>query len=328
MEKKVNTGIVVIGRNEGERLLRCLNSVVGLVQRVIYVDSASTDESLAVAKSVGAEVVELDLSTPFTAARARNVGFEKLCRSDPGIIYVQFVDGDCEIVDGWIDSAIAVLESASNTNTAIVCGRLRERHPECSIYNRLCDMEWNISAGETKACGGIFMVRAALFSELHGFNPLLIAGEEPELCLRIRQKGGEIWRSTDEMALHDANICRFSQWWRRNVRGGYAYAEGVLMHGGEAERYCVQESLRIWLWGVGIPLAIVTAALFQAGYLMLLLIYPIQIVRIAMKMGATQRSSWSYAFFMMLGKFPEMQGQLKFLLNKLLKSRTTIIEYK
>ena len=64
-------GVIAIGRNEGERLRRCLDSVVGKGFSVVYVDSNSTDGSVDFARSVGAEVVELDMSLPFSAARAQ-----------------------------------------------------------------------------------------------------------------------------------------------------------------------------------------------------------------------------------------------------------------
>ena len=326
MVKPTDIGVVIIGRNEGRRLVDSLNAVIDTVHHVVYVDSGSTDGSRDMAERLGVEVVELDMSMPFTAARARNAGFECLYHSNPEIRYMQFLDGDCEVVDGWINSAISTLES--ELDVGVVCGRLRERYPEYSVYNQLCDMEWDTSVGEVQACGGIFLIRASLFKKMDGFNAAINAGEEPELCLRIRQKGWKIWRLKDDMALHDANISHFSQWWKRNVRGGYAFAEGAYMHGQEPERHWVAESVRIWLWGFIIPLGILTAAIFEPFYIVLSIVYPVQVIRIAIRLGAVQQSNWKYAFFVMLGKFPEMQGQLKFLLSKLFKSRSTIIEYK
>ena len=97
-------GIVTIGRNEGDRLRRCLCSVVGHDLPVVYVDSNSTDGSVELARSLGAEVVKLDQSRSFTAAWRRNAGFERLRQIAPGIEYVQVVDGDCEVVSGWLAS--------------------------------------------------------------------------------------------------------------------------------------------------------------------------------------------------------------------------------
>lgn len=174
---------IVIGRNEGERLRACLTSVQSEIARVIYVDSGSDDGSQALAEAVGVELVNLPMHLPFTAARARNAGFAKAaaiaCPS-----YVQFIDGDCILQPGWIETASRFL--TSTPNCAVVCGRRRERFPEISIYNRLMDAEWDTPPGRTKACGGDAMVRASAFAEVDGFNAALIAGEEPELCVRLR----------------------------------------------------------------------------------------------------------------------------------------------
>src|ERR1700722_4284997 len=103
-------GVVVIGRNEGERLRRCLSSIADSRAKIVYVDSGSTDESVALARAMNVEVVELDLSVPFTAARARNEGFTRLTDRDDSIEYVQFVDGDCELAADWLSNAAAAIE--------------------------------------------------------------------------------------------------------------------------------------------------------------------------------------------------------------------------
>jgi glycosyltransferase involved in cell wall biosynthesis len=55
-----HVGVVVIGRNEGERLKRCLISATTQSTRVVYVDSGSSDNSPAIARDLGADVVDLD----------------------------------------------------------------------------------------------------------------------------------------------------------------------------------------------------------------------------------------------------------------------------
>ena len=177
-------GIIVIGRNEGERLRRCLASVAGQGHAVVYVDSGSTDGSVDLAIGVGAAVVTLDRERPFTAARARNAGVERLRDLAPEADRVQFIDGDCELANGWLAKAVAALDA--EPTLAVVYGRLRERHPEASVYNRLCDIEWNTPVGPADSSGGIAMMRVQDFESVGGFNPELIAGEEPDLCLRLR----------------------------------------------------------------------------------------------------------------------------------------------
>ena len=50
--------VIVIGKNEGERLVACLRSIQtalsALAHEVVYVDSCSTDQSLQTAKALGA----------------------------------------------------------------------------------------------------------------------------------------------------------------------------------------------------------------------------------------------------------------------------------
>lgn len=320
-------GVVVIGRNEGERLRRCLESLAGKARLMVYVDSGSTDGSLALAHSLGAATVELDLSIPFTAARARNEGLARLLVLQPTITFVQFVDGDCEVAAGWVEKAQAFL--AANPEMAVVCGRRRERFPDRSIYNLLCDLEWDTPVGEAKACGGDALMRVEAFKGVGGYKADLIAGEEPELCVRLRAAGWKVWRIDEEMTLHDAAMTRFRQWWKRTLRGGHAFAEGAALHGMLPEMHWVRESRRAWLWGLAIPLGIICFTLIT-GWLgfALWLVYPAQVVRLALKGDRTPRENWLQAFFLVLGKFPEMIGQIKFYLRKVGVGRTALIEYK
>ena len=323
-------GLVAIGRNEGERLRQCLDSVVGKVERIVYVDSGSTDGSVELARSLGVDVVELDLSIPFTAARARNSGVAHLLQASPQTEFIQFVDSDCEVAQGWLDYALAQLDA--NPNVAVVCGRRRERFPEQSLYNRLCDIEWDTPIGEAKACGGDSMMRVAAFQQVEGFNSTLIAGEEPELCVRIRQNGWKILRLDAEMTRHDAQMRRFGQWWKRMLRGGHAFAEGAWLHGQTPERHWVKESRSIWIWGLLVPLLALGMAWFTKGLSLLLLGgYPLMAYRISRYMqqqGLPGKEAGLYGLFCMLAKFPQLQGQLQFHLNRLLGRRNVLVEYK
>lgn len=320
-------GIVAIGRNEGERLRKCLKSVVGQVAKVVYVDSGSTDGSVDLARALGVEVVELDMTAPFTAARARNEGFMCLREAAPELVYVQFVDGDCEVVPGWLGKAAQFLDE--HTDVAVVCGRRRERFPDRSAYNMLCDIEWDTPVGEAKACGGDALMRADAFERVGKYRDGLIAGEEPELCVRLRAAGWKIWRLGEEMTLHDAAITRFGQWWKRTLRSGYAYAEGAHLHGAPPERHRVKESRRVWIWGLGIPVVTVSLAIWLGAWgLAMLLIYPAQVVRLALRGTRSMKENWWRALFLVLGKFPEAMGQLNFLYNRLAGKTARLIEYK
>lgn len=313
---------VAIGRNEGERLERCLTSLQGQVGRIVYVDSGSTDGSRERA-AVRAEVVDLDLTRPFTAARARNEGFAALLQAgEDALAYVQFIDGDCELQPGWIAAAAAFLDS--HPDVAVVCGRRREHRPDQSVYTRLIDREWDTPPGEAKACGGDALMRVEAFQAVGGFDPRLIAGEEPELCVRLRAAGWRIWRLDAEMTLHDAAITRFGQWWRRSRRAGHAYAEGAAMHGAAPERHQVAQTRRALLWGLALPLAVLALA-FTVPWLALLLAlaWPAQVLRLARRQGDPAE-----ALFLTLGKLPEAQGVLDYHLGRLRGRRRGLIEYK
>ena len=320
------TGIaaIVIGRNEGARLEACLRSLEGQVARVVYVDSGSTDGSPETARGLGAEVVALDMATPFTAARARNAGLDALAATAPA--YVQFVDGDCTIEPGWVATAAGFLES--HPRVAVVCGRRRERFPERSVYNRLCDDEWATPLGEALACGGDALARWDAVRAVGGFDPELIAGEEPDLCVRLRGEAWKVWRLDAEMTRHDANMLRFSQWWKRSRRAGHAFAEGAARHGA-ADAHWVAETRRALVGVIGVPLAALAAVLlFGWPGLAVLALYPVQVLRLALRRGPRARFTWEWAVFVTLGKIPEALGALRYYWARFTARRTGLIEYK
>lgn len=322
-------GGVVIGRNEGERLVRCLKSLLGSEAPLVYVDSGSSDGSPERAAELGAEVVKLPDDLPFTAARARNAGFARLMSSHPDVTYVQFVDGDCEIVHDWLAFAVDFLER--NPDVAIVCGRRKERYPQASIYNLLCDIEWDTPVGEAESSGGDFLVRASVFQAVRGFTDDLIAGEEPEMCYRMRKLGWKVYRADRLMTLHDAAMSRFGQWVKRTSRAGYAYAARAALHLRDGGRYCWRENLRISAWAFGIPLVIALSALTISPWAaLLLLVYPLNVLRLARQTRKRKPGSaaLAYAFFTTLGKWPEFYGQVLFLVRGLRRQQQRIIEYK
>ena len=322
-------GVVVIGRNEGERLRSCLQSVRGQAACVVYVDSGSNDGSVTLGRTIADAVVDLDITIPFTAARARNEGFQRLLALHGQLTYVFFVDGDCEVASGWLQIAVQFLRT--HPEFAVVWGVRRERNPEKSIYNLITDFEWlDYPLGETKFCGGDAVARIDAIRQVKGFRPDLICGEEPEMCVRLRQAGWRIFHLDTPMTLHDAAIYRFGQWWKRMIRGGYGFAQGAAIHGGPPERYASVEIRRAWIWGLGIP-AIVLMALpfFHWWALVVLALYPIQLLRLAIRgTRTTVRHNCVRAGALLLGKFPEMLGITKFYFDQIRRAKSGLIEYK
>jgi GT2 family glycosyltransferase len=335
MKDPTAIGVVVIGRNEGERLHRCLRSLGTLVERCVYVDSGSSDGSVAFARSLGVHVVELDPTQPFTAARARNEGAAALARLGRGIELVQFVDGDCEVELGWFAAGAAALRG--EPELGVVFGGRRERNRGDSVYNRLCDMEWDVAVGEVQACGGDAMMRRTAFEQVGGFDPRRIAGEEPELCMRLRARGWRIRRIAEPMSVHDAAMTRFSQWWRRMQRGGYVDAEGFAELGFGYPRWRAVPSNLFWaLLAPLAGLAAVAAAasgrpqFALAGLGAVVACYAFFWLRVARR----SRRRWPaadarlYATWILIGKWPCLHGMATWAWRRLRGGSRRLIEYK
>ncbi len=343
-------GVIAIGRNEGERLRQCLASLVGRGLPVVYVDSKSTDGSPELARSMGAEVVALDMSIPFCAARARNEGFDRLMRICPEAAYVQFVDGDCEVAAGWLDRAKAELEIRPDAGA--VCGRRRERHPEASIYNRLADLEWDTPIGQARSVGGDSLMRVAAFKEAGGFDATVAAGEEPELCQRMREKGWTIYRIDAEMTVHDSAMLHFGQWWKRQVRSGYGAMDVATRFRRGKQGLFVDQVRRARKWAVGWPLAVAGSwllvmlvwAVFGSmrngreaialGTLAAAIVFaagPLQILRSAIH-ARPRAGSWRVALaaaaLTFISKWANYAGQRQYLEDRAAGRNTRLIDYK
>lgn len=324
-----NTAIVVIGRNEGERLKNCLKSLESYLSRTIYVDSGSRDASVAFAQSHCAKVIELSKDIPFTAARARNEGFFEALKLWPEVKFIQFIDGDCELDPKWLPFAKDHLQA--QLTLAVVCGRTREKSPKHSIYNELCDIEWNTPIGESNSCGGIALMRTDVLSKLGGFDPTLIAGEEPELCFRMRNLGFRIERLDHEMTKHDANIHSLWAYCKRYQRSGYAYAQGFYKHS-QLNR---KELANITLYSLA-PILFLGYCLWSQRLIIFLLGLTILYSNLVTKVFLAYRkraertgAALLYALVLIPGKFFQFYGITEFYWNQLIKkSNRSIIEYK
>lgn len=318
-------GAVAIGRNEGDRLKACLHSLVGQCERVVYVDSGSNDDSVSYARSLGVKVVELDSDIPFTAARARNAGVDALLQDGP-LELVQFVDGDCEVVAGWLQAGADAL--IRDPALGLVTGWRAEINPELSVYNAMCQVEWHRPAGPITVSGGDMMVRMTAFQQVGGFNAGLIAGEDPEFSIRLGKAGWKLERLPLAMTLHDANMMRFRQWWQRNLRSGHAYVQVAQIHPGQFSR----EVARIWIYGLILPV------MFFLGLLMLppislavLALYGLSWHRTARGLrheGLGRGMAFKQAALLTLSKIPNLFGALLYYRRRLRQEDMQLIEYK
>ncbi len=340
-------GVVVIGRNEGDRLLRCFESLEPQAVPVVYVDSGSTDGSVEAARSRGVEVVELDPSRPFSAARARNEGFARCERLNPDLRFVMFVDGDCEVDSGWLPRAVHELEA--RPELAVVCGRRRELYPGRSVYNRLADLEWDTPIGLALACGGDALFRVADFRNVGGFDPTTKAGEEPELCRRLRRAGRQVARIDAEMTRHDLNMTRFSEWWRRQLRVGYhgLDIESRFKPIGPSSGTVPEDSLfgpslrRARLWGIGWPFLVATAAVLMGKFVGVVPALWSMLAGFGLLAAQAGRLAWrvrrgvdrpgdaiAFGGLSVLEKWANLAGQIQYLRDRRRGRGAQLIEYK
>ncbi|SDW30794.1 glycosyltransferase [Roseicitreum antarcticum] len=316
---------VVIGRNEAARLRITLPALCAQVARGVYVDSGSRDDSVAVARAHGLEVVELDTSAPFSAARGRNAGVAAL-RAGGLPEFVQLLDGDCEVQPGWVAAGLNHLRS--NADCGIVAGQIEEIAPGASIYNALCDVEWRKPAGEIASCTGTMLLRGAGFAAVGGFNPSIIAAEDDDFCLRMRAHGLRTWMLARPMARHDADLHRFAPWWRRMVRAGYGFAQVGDLHPG----HFTASRRRVLLYGLALPV-LALAGLFLGFWLTLaaLALYALswgKTARGLMRGGQPPGRAAKLAGLLVLTKPANLIGLATYYLRRARRQENQIIEYK
>jgi cellulose synthase/poly-beta-1,6-N-acetylglucosamine synthase-like glycosyltransferase len=325
--------VVVIGRNEGQRLRRCLESVKAMRTNtwsfeVIYADCGSIDGSLALAAELGAETVALTPERP-TAALTRNAGW-RLARGE----YVLFLDGDTILAPEFVQAALPEFKDAT---VGVVWGHRREIHPRHSIYNRVLDLDWVYAPGFTPFCGGDAIFRYAALEQSHGFDETLIAGEEPELCRRLVGAGWKILHIDCAMTGHDLAVLKFAQYWRRATRAGHAYAEVSERFRASGDPFWTEEVSRnrdraVLLAG-GPLLAIITSLALGSAWPMVAcaLAFVMLIIRTAWKArwkSANRLTLLLYGVHSHLQQIPIAVGQMQFYQNRRLGTRAALVEYK
>ena len=307
-------GIVAIGRNEGARLEQCLASILSKSRRVVYADSASSDDSVEVACRLGVEVISLPENALLSAAAGRVAGFECLRSLHPEVDMVQFIDGDCLLDPEWLATAADFLWG--RPQAAVVCGRRYEAQPKASIYNAICDAEWDTPVGQAQACGGDALYRVVPYEAAGGFRSDLLAGEEPELCSRMRARDWEIWRIDALMTEHDAHMLHFGQWWRRSRRGGYGYAQVWNVTRKTGDPLYSRQLASALAWTIGLPLALIICAIVVKQPIVMAMIpvtYVLQAGRIYRKNEDDHSRRLARAALTVFAKVPESIGALLYI---------------
>lgn len=324
--------VVVIGRNEGSRLIRCLDSVKKMnfpygTYELIYVDSSSTDGSILAAQACGARVIKIQPDKP-SAAPARNIGWHNAKGE-----YILFLDGDTLLEPNFVLNALPFF---NDKKVAVVCGHRRELYPEGSVYNRVLDIDWIFPTGTVDFCGGDAIMRRSALEAVKGYDSELIGGEEPEMCRRMREKGFIIIRLDQMMTLHDLNMHHFRQYWRRAFRTGYAYAEVSQRFKNTKDPFWYRESIHnLWKGGLMLLLIVLAIASFAGGSLYPLLAVAILFAVMILRTGWKTRSrsnNWTtcllYGCHAHFQHIPIFFGQIAFFLDKMNGKTNRLIDYK
>lgn len=321
---KLGFDAVLIGRNEGARLLQALDRVRAVARHVVYVDSGSDDGSVQQARAAGAVVVELDPARPFTAARARNEGFAALGadRSE----FVHFIDGDCILAPDWPATALAFLDA--HPQAALVHGYSYEDAPDASVYNWLTDQEWKKPTGPAASGIGTFMGRSAAFAAVGGFRDGMIAAEDDELFFRLRNAGWQTWCIDARMCGHDVRLLRFSAWFRRMIRAGHSFSELGVLHPGAARA----SRLRAVVWAGGLPvLAVAGLVVWLPLVAVVCALYALSGARLWRRcraQGLPPKRALMAAALLVLGKFANLYGMATYWARRFRRSDARIIEYR
>jgi GT2 family glycosyltransferase len=328
-------GAVVIGRNEAEHIGAALRSVRAAIgdAPLVYVDSASRDESVAIASTIADQVHSLDPATPLSAARARNEGFGVITANAPSLDYVLLFDGDCLMQPGFIPAAVETLDARADL--AAVVGNQLEKQIAGSLYTRLSALEWWSVPGDITDFGNItgnMVVRVMDFRAHGGFNPRVIAGEDSEFGVRLKLAGRLITKLDMPMAEHQGCITSFDQWWSRAVRAGHALAERYMLHGRSAVHDCRREFFSTVFWGIAVPLTAILPAWWTNGASLLLLLgYPALFLKMVRtyhwKQGHSLPDAVLQARFGLYHKAANTIGLLKYFRRRM-TGQVQIIEYK
>jgi glycosyltransferase involved in cell wall biosynthesis len=322
--------VVVIGRNEGQRLAACLTSIkdVTLPIELIYVDSNSHDGSPELAESLGATVLRVKPERP-CAAIGRNAGWRAATA-----LTILFLDGDTLLHPDFLQHA---LDAMNDETVAVVWGHRREMYPEQSLYNRALDLDWIYPAGIAEFCGGDALMRRSILEQVDGFSENLIAGEEPELCQRIRALNKIILHIDQPMTRHDLAMNRFSAYWKRAFRAGHAYADvsqrmkntAFPLWQDECRRNAVRATVLIGLLVAAIVFSIITNMVL--AIIGVLVFYALLMVRSAYKARWKDKHPVTLLLYGIHSQFQQIPiacGQLSYWYHRFSNKQQGLIEYK
>lgn len=220
---------IVIGRNEGWKLTKCLQSIFDAISHnklnnyeVIYIDSKSTDDSIQRAKKFE-QIKIFEITGQYNAAIARNIGASE---SKSDVLF--FIDGDMEITNNFLK---LVYNDSEGLKYNFVSGQLLEYYynNQGNYINK--GLYHKIIGNEKKEAitGGLFLIKKKLWDDIGGMKTKYRRSQDLDLGLRLAKKGILISLKKDIAAIHHTiNYKDKIRVWKMLVNGDQYYGRCVL----------------------------------------------------------------------------------------------------
>jgi GT2 family glycosyltransferase len=247
----MTAGVIVVGHNSGRWLRACLDSLEDLADSglfVVYVDNASTDESIEIARCAGARHVVIN---------RENVGFAVACNqgahlaSELSADVLFFLNPDtratraailaCEVAL-MADRSLGVVGPLQTeygrsdpprfnawTRRAVLCATTYPlRHSRVTPLGQKEFARWRATSVSPAPVwyvnGAAFAVRTELYHQCGGLDPgYFMFFEEVDLCRRIRALGYGIVLLSDTQVEHAWGGHDSDTRWRHWIRSKYRF---------------------------------------------------------------------------------------------------------
>jgi GT2 family glycosyltransferase len=204
--------IIILNYNGSKYLSSCLGSVLRSLYssfEIIFVDNASTDNSVSIASSFknhakGHKLEIVNNSANLGFSRGNNIGVKHA-----GGEYVVFLNNDTIVEPTWLQELVTVIEKDKKIGAAqsklLVRGQAEMIFDSagdfidfyCSVVRRGAGKK-DIGQYEDieevfSARGACMIVRHSVLKEVGGFDPDFVLGyEDIDLCWRIRLRGYKV----------------------------------------------------------------------------------------------------------------------------------------
>lgn len=224
-------GFIVIGRNEGHKLVRCIDSIKKAIDEnsigeyeIIYVDSKSTDNSIELVGALDEKVKIFRITGQAYQAIGRNIG---AAASDADIYC--FIDGDMELIPDFFPR---VLDDTGKLKYPFVSGQFENIYYDQN--NQRTGSELYVKSVLTQdkyqiTTGGLFLIEKTLWELIGGMDVRFRTGEDLDLGLRLARKGHMLLRKKELFAIHHTRHYKSrSRMWKDLIAGKTLYARGVL----------------------------------------------------------------------------------------------------